>query len=232
LAPWAKLGSERLASLQKHFGPKRHVFIPTVDVVSLEQTLETVQRLQALNVDGVFLMNTRMRPSELFELANVVAERCQLWVGVHVVRAFLETVFQKIPSNISGLWVEDAGINEWIPQAGHFAARMKEARDKSPFKGLYFGGITLNHATLSIPRERLDRLATMAMPWLDVVCVRSHSIDAEKIRAGLSAEFPMAIVGALNAREVYALKDLTQCYVVQGLDERNIVACQKLISTF
>lgn len=93
------------------------------------------------DADGVFLINHGMSSRELLDIHTVVTEMFpEWWVGVNCLDLAPAAVFSFITSRVHGVWTDNAMIRE-DQREQSAAAAVLEARQRSGWSGLYFGGV-------------------------------------------------------------------------------------------
>jgi predicted TIM-barrel enzyme len=138
------------------------------------------------------------------------------WVGVNCLGMKPEDVVAKIDPAISGIWSDNAGIDEH-GGAQPAVEKFLEARQARQWNGLYFGGVAFKYQR---PVTELERAAKIAAGYLDVVTTSGPgtglSASREKIaamRCGLGAA-PLAIASGITPENVSDYLDLATCFLV------------------
>lgn len=191
--------------------------LPVIHVEDLGQALANAKIARHAGCDGVFLIDHFISSLELLEIARGVLDKFPgWWVGVNCLGMKPEDVVAKIDPDISGIWSDNAGIDE---HGGTQAAAGKfiEARQARQWNGLYFGGVAFKYQR---PVTELERAARIAAEYLDVVTTSGpgtgQSASREKIAAmrhGLGAA-PLAIASGITPENVSDYLDLATCFLV------------------
>src|SRR5262245_23234768 len=129
----------------RHVFSCRHVVLPVIHVRDFEQALTNVRIAAAAGADGVFLINHAIGDAELLAIHARVREPLpRFWLGVNCLGLDPRASFARLSSAVSGLWVDNAGIDE---ESGvqTFATAVTQARVASGWQGLYFGGVAFKH---------------------------------------------------------------------------------------
>jgi hypothetical protein len=138
------------------------------------------------------------------------------WIGVNLLGEPTARVFDKLNSNISGLWADNAQINEWSKEQFD-ADSIKSAKEKSGWKGLYFGGVAFKY------QRHVDNLAIaaqIATQYVDVITTSGEGTgsapDYEKIAAMKASvgNFPIAIASGISPENITNYRDVANCYLV------------------
>lgn len=168
--------------------------------------------------DGTFLISMEGMPHEkLAKMHEMVrGEYLAWWVGVNFLDVPTVKVFDTLNSNISGVWVDDSAIDEWAEKQVE-AEKIQQAREKSGWKGLYFGGVAFKYQ-----REvnNLEKAAQIATKYMDVVTTSGKGTgsapDVEKIARmkGAIGNFPLGIASGISPDNVHEFKDVADCFIV------------------
>ena len=97
----------------------RHVVLPVIHVESQDQALRNTARAKDNGCDGVFLINHGM---DSYELLKIQAECRKIWpeyfIGVNCLELGT-SIFNHVDlSTVSGVWTDNAGINETTGMVG------------------------------------------------------------------------------------------------------------------
>ncbi len=146
--------------------PRRHAILAVVHVANEEQALRNACLARAAGCDGVFLINHGMQAEDLLEVHRPVHKKLpDWWIGVNCLGVPPPTVFSMIDDTISGVWVDDAGIDEEVGLQPEADSILK-ARQKSGWQGLYFGGVAFKYCRHV---DELEKAARLARRYMDVV---------------------------------------------------------------
>ena len=207
-----------------HFPNSTHVVLPVIHVENLGQALANAEIARRAGCDGVFLIDHFIASQDLLEIARGVLDKFPgWWVGVNCLGMNPEDVVAKIDPDISGIWSDNAGIDEYggtQPAAEKFL----QARDARQWNGLYFGGVAFKYQRQV---TELERAARIAAQFIDVVTTSGPgtgmSASREKIAAmkrGLG-EAPLAIASGITPENVSDYVDLATCFLVATGISRN-----------
>lgn len=204
---------DRDRSIFKH----RHVVLPVIHVVSEAQALRNARIARDAFADGVFLINHDMQWGELLRIHEVVDRAFpNWWVGVNCLDLPPADVFSKISGRVAGVWVDDAGVREDLPQQTE-AAALARARAAAGKPALYFGGVAFKYQR---PVADVGRAARIAAGYMDIVTTSGpgtgHAADVDKIRtmkAALGAT-PLAIASGITPENVGDYLPIADCFLV------------------
>jgi hypothetical protein len=148
------------------------VLLAVVHVLDVPQMLANVAVARTAGCDGVFLVNHDPGVSDI-ELAGpfvhaVAAEHPGFFCGVNCLG--LDTPDAFTAAGLSapypdGLWCDDAGIDERRDVQDKPDA-IDGSRTRSPFSGLYFGGVAFKYQR---PVDDIEAAARLAASYVDVV---------------------------------------------------------------
>lgn len=200
----------------------RHVILPVIHVASAEQAIRNTEIAQECGADGVFLINHTIPDKQFLTIYAEVKQRFfpRFWVGVNCLGLRPEEVFAQVDSNTSGVWVDDAFVDEDSHQDSHQQARAESidhARRKHHFIGLYFGGVAYAHQ-----RKVADpvRAAERAFLYLDVLTTsgpdRTETDHVARIAAMKAANpaMPLAIASGITPENVHAYLPHANAFLV------------------
>lgn len=218
--------------------PKRHTLLLVVHVRSMEQALCSVAIAEGGGADGVFLINHQVSAAELLRIyAGVRDQFPTFWIGMNFLGNSPAEALRLIPSTANGLWTDNAGITEHgVSLSAIFFAN---ARQRSPWDGLYFGGVAFKYQKESPDPPTAARIARSHM---DVVTTSGAGTniasDPKKISDMKSAikDHPLAVASGIRSSNVrnYPTAD---CFVVASgvsypeIDEFNPHLVRELTET-
>ena len=181
---------------------------------------------------GVFLINHDFPREELVPiLAEVRARFPSLWLGVNFLAVTGRDAFpvlgrlQAEGVEIDAYWADDARIDERVPpgeqaEAGEIAA----AREKSGWKGLYFGGTAFKKQRPVAPSDH-ETAARTATAWMDAVTTSGIATGEAADRAKIAAfrrgcgDAPLALASGVTPENAadYA-SDVDAMLVATGIN--------------
>lgn len=182
----------------------RHTFLPVVRVETKEQSVRNAKIAADNGADGIFLINHITPHDHLLEVYGAVkAELPDLWVGLNCLDLG-RTAIDRIPLEVEGLWVDDAGINEGSKPTA-VASEFLNWRRNRGWEGLYFGGVAFKYQTKI---KDVAKAAKLARPYMDVITTSGvgtgHPADIEKIilmNKG-AGEHPLGIASGITPDNV------------------------------
>lgn len=146
------------------FGKASHVFLPVVHAEDEDQVVRNMKIAADNGADGVFLINHRIRYTQLFSIYDEVREVFPtLWIGLNCLDKGREVV-AIIPRDVQGLWADDGGVTDCGVQDNFHI--FQNLRSGVNWKGLYFGGVAFKGQAFV---EDPALAAKLAMPHIDVV---------------------------------------------------------------
>lgn len=194
------------------------VLLPVIHVVSEKQALENAQILSQENVRGSFLISMDGMPnSKLLEIhSRVKSEYPKLWLGINLLTTSVKRVFEKIDNRVDGVWTDNAMIHEGS-QAQKDAQEIVEARIKSGWDGLYFGGIAFKG------QRKVDNPASVAMiagEYMDVVTTSGERTGKPPEIAKISdmknaiGNTPLGIASGISIDNISDYIGIADCFLV------------------
>jgi len=195
----------------------RHVVLPVVHVTNLEQALRNVNIAQGEGADGVFLINHSMGHGRLLEIYGQVIMRWPgLWVGVNCLDLGTETVFERVPRGMAGVWTDD-GLIEENCQDQPAAEALLATQRRCNWEGLYFGGVAFKYQRTV---ANLAAVARTAAYYLDVVTTSGpgtgQAAAPEKLRVMREAlgEHPLALASGVTPENIPSYLPYVDCFLV------------------
>jgi len=194
------------------------VVLPVIHVEDKKQAFWNAETAKKAGADGVFLISMRGMDSEgLLEIQREVKKEFSTWwIGVNLLNKPTVKVFDGLSNDVSGIWADNAQINEWSKKQFN-ADSIKLAKEKSGWKGIYFGGVAFKY------QRHVDNLALaaqIATQYVDVITTSGDGTglapDYEKIAAIKASvgNFPIAIASGISPENVTKYKDVANCYLV------------------
>ena len=196
----------------------RHVVLPVIHVETADQSIRNAEIAQRAGADGVFLISHSLGYKGLFEIYRQVRSQFQnhLWIGVNCLDLLPEEVFDKLPSDVDGVWVDNACIDE-LSDSQPKAERICAMRESSGWRGFYFGGVAFKYQ-----RHVSDLYASarIASQYMDVVTTSGsgtgEAANREKIAAMKKALDwrPLAIASGITPENVSNYLDIAEFFLV------------------
>ncbi|HLE49407.1 MAG TPA: BtpA/SgcQ family protein [Patescibacteria group bacterium] len=211
-------------SVSKEIFQNEHIVLPVIHAETENQVLDNARVAYEAGCDGIFLINmkdpttsTRMSYENLRKLHKMVrSEYATWWIGVNYLDLPAVKVFENVDSTVSGVWVDNAEIYEWLDKqvAAH---KILQARENSGWRGLYFGGVAFKY------QKEVDNpglAAKIATSFVDVVTTSGKATgsapDLEKIRLMKESlgEFPLAIASGVSPENVKQFMPYADYFIV------------------
>lgn len=202
--------------IQEVFG-QHHAVLPVIHVANARQSLANAEIAREAGADGVFLINHDVDVRTLLEIwEKVSAAHPGWWIGVNLLGVRAADVFDLLPVGVSGVWVDNAEIDE--RSGGQERARLiDERRRASGWSELYFGGVAFKYQR---EVDDLHAAARAAAPWMDVVTTSGpgtgEAADLAKITAlkyGLGSK-ALAIASGITPDNVSDYLPLADAFLV------------------
>ncbi|MDD5708063.1 MAG: adenine phosphoribosyltransferase [Kiritimatiellae bacterium] len=205
--------------LHRVFGRSR-VFLPVIHPVTKETATQSIDVAVRSGADGVFLINQGLSSAEVLDFIPEVHRRhAALWIGVNLLGSDPEEVIGLIASlPVGGIWSDNADIDE-RSDAQPAGERFWQARQKTGWQGLYFGGVAFKYQR-EVPAARLPDAARRASPWMDVITSSGpgtgYAASVEKARALRSGagKHPLALASGVSPENVAGFLPYVDAYLV------------------
>lgn len=202
----------------------KHVILPVIHVESEAQTLSNARIAYEAGCDGAFLINmqnpntlTRMSHENLLNMHQLVKrEFATWWVGVNYLDLPAVKIFENVNSFVSGVWTDNAEIYEWLDKQVE-AEKIKLAKEKSGWEGLYFGSVAFKYQR---DVDNPGLAAKIATSFVDVVTTSGKATgsapDITKIRLMKESinNFPLAIASGVSPENVKEFLPYTDYFIV------------------
>ena len=197
----------------------RHVVLPVIHVVGVEQALGNARLAREEGADGVFLISHgRVSDDQLLEIyQEVVAGLPGWWAGVNCLSLPVEEVFARVGGRVAGVWVDDALVDERRPEQPS-AEVILEVQRRHGWQGLYFGGVAFKYQRAV---TNLAQAARNALRYMDVVTTSGpgtgQAADPDKIRTmkeALGETLPLAIASGVSPENVTDYLPHADCFLV------------------
>ncbi len=202
--------------------PGGNAFLAVIHVQTEPQVLRNVKIAHEEGADGVFLIShgAAIPTPILLCLYQVVRQMYPLWwIGLNFLDRTTMNALLEVPPGVSGLWVDDAGIDEHAKDPCesarlHWEQRMQKSKW---WQGLYFGGVAFKYQQ---PVGNVARVAKLAVPFMDVITTSGNATGkpptVAKIRAMRNAigSHPLAIASGITPENAGKYLGLADCFLV------------------
>ena len=217
----------------------RHVVFPVIHVRSSDQALRNVGIAKDAGADGVFLINHATSVDTLLQVhASVTGHFPGFWVGVNCLGLQPAAVFSRVTPAVSGVWVDNAAIDE-LGDEQFEADAIQDDRRESGWTGLYFGGVAFKYQRRV---NNLSAAARLARDYMDVVTTSGpgtgQAAHVKKIRIMKKAlgRFPLGIASGITPDNVADYLPHSDCYLVatgisRTFEELDPVLVRRLVVT-
>lgn len=188
--------------------PKGNVFLVVIHAVTKSQTLENIKIAHQEGADGVFLISHgAVSGLALLRFYRYVRTRYpSWWIGMNFLDHTASDALRMIPESASGLWVDDAGINEHAKDPCESAKLLLEQRkQRVSWQGLYFGGVAFKYQQQV---NNVAHVAQLAVPYMDVITTSGDATGqpptVEKIWAmrNTIGDHPLAVASGITPENV------------------------------
>ena len=138
------------------------------------------------------------------------------WIGVNCLDLTPAQVFEAIPDDVSGIWVDNALIDERMDRQPD-AEAVQSIRQTRGWPGLYFGGVAFKYQRAVSDVARAARVAAGCM---DVVTTSGPATGQPAHRQKIAAmkaaigQKPLAIASGISPDNVVDYLDLADCFLV------------------
>jgi len=202
----------------KEIFPNAHVVLPVIHVETTSQALRNAEVAYQAGADGAFLISMqRMRHEDLAKIHEAVKREFPTWwLGINYLDLPTIKIFDNLNPNISGVWADDARINEWVTEQIE-AEKIQKAKEENGWDGLYFGGVAFKYQRHV---SRLEVVTQLATRFMDVVTTSGSGTgsapDREKIfrmKASVGNK-PLAIASGISPDNVGNYLDIADCFLV------------------
>ena len=206
--------------LQRVFRQSR-VFLPVIHPTSKETALGSIQTAVEAGADGIFIINQGMSTSQVLAfIPEIHRQYPSLWIGVNLLGTEPEEVIGLVANlPVGGIWSDNAGIDERSKNAQPAGERFRQARQRSGWTGLYFGGVAFKYQR-EVPAALLPDAARNARPWIDVITSSGpgtgYAASVEKakaLRAGADVH-PLALASGVSPENVAGFLPYVDAYLV------------------
>jgi len=184
---------------------KKYVILPVIHTLSKKQALENINIAHNHGADGVFLINHTISWVELLKIyEEVKLEFNNYWIGLNCLGLPPKLVFRKIHPETSGVWVDNAAIDEETKYQEK-AASIKEVINKTNFRGIYFGGVAFKYQK---GVKNLSLATQTAKKYMDVVTTSGNAtgeaptIDKIIEMKSVLEDFPLAVASGITPENI------------------------------
>lgn len=200
------------------FGTNKTALI-VIHASSERQALMNLNIAREAGADGVFLINHTISPKRLvriYELAR--ANHPDWWIGLNCLGISAYYSIMDAPSSCSGVWADNAEMDESLQDKGLFARTIwNERKKRLDWLGIYFGGVAFKHQT---PVSDLAGVSKEAAKYMDIVTTSGDATGLPpsigKIKTVREAidDSPLAIASGMTPENVGGYKKLADCFLV------------------
>lgn len=199
---------------------RSRVFLPVIHPVSDETALDSIRTAVESEADGIFLINQGMSTSEVLDFIPEVRRRYRnLWIGINLLGSGPEEVLELIDDlPIGGIWSDNAAIDEQS-DSQPAAERFRQARLKTGWRGLYFGGVAFKYQR-EVPDALLPDAARNATRWMDVITSSGPGTgDAASVEKAMAlrsgaGNHPLALASGVSPENVADFLPYVDAYLV------------------
>lgn len=201
--------------------PDKHTILVAIHATSKDQMLRNILIAHRAQAHGVFLVN-HDSPYQRVLIRLLVLQRDHevpegFWVGVNPLGLPAEETFYQIPSEVGGIWVDNAGVDErTIVQ--ETASRISTSRTYGGWRGVYFGGVAHKYQR---PVADVKTAAQRAMNFVDVITTTGEAtgVAAEYTKVAMMREasgtHPLSLASGVSTENIRNYKDLgVDCFIV------------------
>lgn len=195
----------------------KNTVLPVIHVESSNHVIRNTEIARSEAADGVFLISMKASTRALSDAyESVRKEYPDLWIGVNRYPLPAVRMFNGIEHNLSGIWADDARIDERKDDQVE-ARKISDAKNDSKWNGLYFGGVAFKYQRPVIDLEKAARIATS---YMDVITTSGDKTgkapEIRKIERMKNAigSFPLAIASGISIDNVVDFKDIADCFIV------------------
>ena len=194
------------------------ILLPVIHIKTINQSLSNAIIAYEQGCDGVFLINHgELSYINLIKVHNALYEKFpDWWIGINCLDLIPINVFNKVTQEVSGIWTDNAMINE-NSEIQPEADLIQIAREKSGWKGLYFGGVAFKYQR---PVNELTKAALIATKYVDVITTSGPATgkpaDVDKITEMKQAirDTPLAIASGITSENINDYLGIADCFLV------------------
>lgn len=196
---------------------KRHVLLPVIHVEGISQALRNVDIAKCEGADGVFLINHHISAQALMLCyAHIRGRYPDFWIGLNCLDLTPIEAFHAAPLDVSGIWVDNAGVRSEIGGTDRAAYIAKVHAEVKPH-ALYFGGVAFKYQ--GIDRDPALH-ARLAKPFVDVVTTSGDATGSAPTVAKIKSmkesvgDHPLAIASGITPENVLEYMPYADCFLV------------------
>ncbi|WP_439619965.1 BtpA/SgcQ family protein [Hyphomonas sp.] len=212
------------SDLQKQLGASGKAVLPVIHVLDQALTKSNIEILIESGAHGCFLINHDFEAALMLPIIVQMRKLFpELWLGVNFLGVDVQDAFgmlaelDKSACQVDGYWADDAHIIDGRTEQSA-AKHISQIRERSGWKGLYFGGTAFKYRRAISP-EDYNAVAQIAAEHMDVVTTSGPSTGEaaapSKIaafRAGLGQQ-ALAIASGITPDNAPLYKD-ADCFIV------------------
>jgi predicted TIM-barrel enzyme len=203
------------------------VVLPVIHVLDAAQTERNIRIVKHRGVPGLLLINHDISVSEFLPVIRATRRRFpSLWMGVNFLgvtglKAFpVLGELQRDGVRVDAYWADDARIDEMQPiDSQNEAAAIIDARRRSEWEGLYFGG-TCFKKQREVSPDYFEASARIAARWMDVVTTSGvatgHAPELSKVeifRRGVG-DVPLALASGITPENASLFAADIDCFII------------------
>jgi len=194
------------------------VILPVIHIKDAGQMLRNAAIAHKHGCDGIFLINHGgMSYDVLIGAYSILCKKFpDWWIGVNCLDLDPVKVFSKISQGISGVWMDNAMINENSKDQPE-AIMIQKAREESGWRGLYFGGVAFKYQR---PVSEWAKAARIATNYMDVVTTSGPGTGEPaylgKIKEMKQAigDNPLAIASGITSQNIRSYLGVVDYFLV------------------
>jgi len=217
-----------MSRFKEIFKDNKKVVLPIIIAESFTVAKSKTQIALDSGADGIFLQKAGSADfAEVNGWAGELRKNSNLFIGIYHPEQRPVPIFQFNPK-ASGILADSPEIREITPRKGEYsiilneANEIKEAREKSSWKGLFFAGISLRNEPMVADLEKLSQITTK---YVDVI-VTDNLENTQNVRASIGPDFPIAALG-VTLENVGEYKNLVNCFITSDIRIRDFVSTVK-----
>ncbi len=198
---------------------KQHTVIPVVHLETEQQGLINAEIAFNEGADGIFLINHTVGWEMVLDIQSAMKKVYpDKWIGVNCLGAKTIKVFESVPRNIDGIWVDNAEIHEYRSRQVRPQRNYEFKQEYTP-ESLYFGGVAFKYQNIVEPEFFAD-VAIKAKDYMDVVTTtgvgtgEAAEIAKIKIMKEALGDFPLAIASGITPENIEEYLPYADCFLV------------------